>query len=69
MLVINKYSSPKKFTNSFCIHIIRNGNVLYNTGVMCEKAFNSWMQFNSEQHKTKLLFNVSSQKGLFGTQV
>ena len=69
MLIINKYSSPKKFTDYFCIHSIRNGNVLYNTGVMCEKAFNSWMHFNSEQHKTKLLFNVSSQKGLFGTQV
>ena len=69
MLIINKYSSPKKFTDYFCIHIIRNGNVLYNTGVMCEKAFESWMRFNSEQHKTKLLFNVSSQKGLFGTQV
>lgn len=66
MLIINKYSSPKKFTDSFCIHIIRNGNILYNSGVMCEKAFESWMNFNGSQHKTKIMFEVSSQKGLLG---
>lgn len=66
MLIINKYNSTKKFTASFCIHIIRNGNILYNSGVMCEKAFLSWMSFNGDQHKTKIMFEVSSQKGLLG---